>query len=232
MLIDSTKRECYNTTMLLALCLRGRMTNDRKRKHLQWTRQVDVPPSVGSASAPPDAIVLSTRERLIAALADRPQTVAQLAQAFGLAQPTVLDQVRRALRDGLIVEVTVAAEEKRFAAERYYAPAVPVIRQTDRELLEAACRALAADVASALLRHEGDLRAAFALTTLAREGWTFEDLRPYLGDTTQRLALGHDAGASPRQFPAHGLAWVEESVEFDLAADRPVEGEEREEASA
>lgn len=203
----------------------------RDRKQLRWIKQVQVS-SVADGTAP-RAAVLTTRERLVAALADRPQTVAQLAQSFDLAQPTVLEHVRRALREGLIVEVQVPAAEKRFAAERYYAPAVPVIRHPDRELLESACRGLAGEIADALARHQGDLQAAFAMTTLAREGWGFEELWPYLHDTIQRLAAGHDPGLpSHRQFPAHGLAWVEETVEFDLAVDHRAAQTVREEESA
>ena len=93
--------------------------NTHEHKQLRWIKQVQVPPrrSVGSATR---AISIPTaRERLIAALAERPQTVAQLAASFGLSQPTVLDHVRRALRDGVIIEVEVAPTERRFAAERY-----------------------------------------------------------------------------------------------------------------
>ena len=107
-------------------------------KQLHWFKQIQVPAPPSAALASPEAAVPTTRERLIAALADRPRTVAQLAQAFDLSQPTVLEHVRRGLRDGLIVEVQVAEGEKRFAAERYYAPAVPVIRQPDQELLQSA----------------------------------------------------------------------------------------------
>ncbi len=188
-----------------------------RRKQLRWVKQVPVPesPAVGSARSP--AVAATARERLVAALADRPQTVAQLAEAFGLSQPTVLDQVRRSLRDGLIVEVQVAPAERRFMAERYYAPTVPVIRAPDRELLESACRALAEDMAAALARHQGDLQAAFAMTGLAREGWAFADLRPYLDETIRRLARRHGTDpAPPTPLAPHGLAWVEETDEFAL----------------
>jgi len=146
--------------------------------------------------------------------------VAQLAQAFELSQPTMLDQVRRALRDGLISEVAVTEEERRFPAERYYATAVPVIRQPDREVLESACRGLAADVAAALTSNLGDLHAAFGLTHLAREGWSFEALWPYLEETISRLAIERVPGipeASPP--PSHGLAWVEEITEYAAPSD-------------
>ena len=203
------------------------------RKQLRWVKQVQVPSPASAGMAARDAAALTARERLVAALADRPQTVAQLAQSFDLAQPTVLEHVRRAVREGLVVEVQIPAAEKRFAAERYYAPAVPVIRHPDRELLESACRGLAGEIADALARHQGDLQAAFAMTTLAREGWGFAELWPYLHDTIQRLASGHDPGIpAHRQFPAHGLAWVEETVEFDLAVDHPAARAEREEESA
>jgi DNA-binding transcriptional ArsR family regulator len=198
---------------------------------LRWVKQVQVPVPPTATPAPIEAAALSTRDRLVAALADRPRTVAQLAQAFGLSQPTVLEQVRRALRDGLIVEVEVAEEEKRFAAERYYAPAVPVIRQPDRELLQSACRALADEAARALSRRQGDLQAAFAMTTLAREGWTFDDLWPYLHETVCRLALERVAGtAGPATPQPHGLAWVEDIAELAFASDDT--GAVREEESA
>lgn len=176
-------------------------------KELRWVKQVRVP-------APAPAVGPTARERLVAALADRPRTVAQLAQAFGLSQPTMLEQVRRALRDGLIAEVEVPEEEKRYRSERYYATAVPVVRQPDRELLETACRGLAEDVATALATNWGDLHAAFALTHLAREGWAFNDLWPYLQEAIGRRLLDRvDGFGGVRAIPPHGLAWVEEVAE-------------------
>ena len=203
----------------------------RNWKQLRWVadRRVPVPPAAGLA--PADAAASTPRERLVAALADRPRTVAQLAQTFGLSQPTMLEHVRRALRDGLIVEVEVAEEERRFAAERYYATAVPVIRQPDQEVLQSACRALAGEIGRVLSRSQGDLRSAFAMTALARDGWTFDDLWPYLHETIGRLAL-QQAGDLPH--PAaphrHGLAWVEDLAEFAPAPDG--DGTDREEESA
>jgi DNA-binding transcriptional ArsR family regulator len=196
--------------------------NSRGRKQLRWVKQVQVSPAAPSGQVPPEGAAPTTRERLVAALADRPQTVAQLARSFGLSQPTVLEHVRRAVGEGLLVEVQVPAAERRFVAERYYAPAVPVIRQPDRELLESACRSLAGEIADTLARHQGDLRAAFAMTTLAREGWAFGDLWPYLHATIERIARQHGLGF-PLSIhpPLHGLAWVEDVAEFDLASDDP-----------
>lgn len=192
-------------------------------KQLRWVKQVRVSSATSPRSAP--AFPPPTpRERLVAALADRPRTVAQLAQTFGLSQPTMLEQVRRALRDGLIVEVRVGDAEKRFPGERYYAPTVPVIRQPDRELLETACRGLADEVAAAMARNWGDVHAAFAVTHLAREGWTFDDLAPYLHETISRLVVHRVGGfGSLRGVPAHGLAWVEDIAVTD---DDPMAREE------
>lgn len=185
-------------------------------KQLRWVKQVRVS-SATAPSAPQGPFPLPTpRERLVAALADRLRTVAQLARVFGLSQPTMLEQVRRALRDGLVAEVPVADAEKRFPGERYYAPTVPVIRQPDRELLETACRGLADDVARAMAQSWGDVHAAFAVTHLAREGWTFEALAPYLHETVARLVVHRVSGfAVPRDVPGHGLAGVEEIPETD-----------------
>jgi len=181
-------------------------------KQLRWVKQVAVPVRPES----PRPIPFSSRDRLVAALADRPRTVAQLAQAFSLSQPTMLEQVRRALAEGLIVEVEVAPEERRFAAERYYAPAVPVIRAPDAEVLESACRVVSDEVAQVLRQNWGDLLAAFAITHLAREGWTVDDLWPYMDETIRRLVRDQLGGAvSPAATPQHGLAWVEEIVELD-----------------
>lgn len=183
------------------------------RKDLRWVKEVRVP---ATASAPFLADASTARDRLLAALADGPRTVAQVAQAFGLSQPTVLEQVRRAVRDGLIVEVQVAEDERRFAGERYYAAAVPCVRQPDRELLETACRALAGQFAAALNAHLGDLQAVFALTHLAREGWTFDDLWPYLNETIQRGVRDRMGGLAPlAAVPRHGLVWVEDIADDD-----------------
>ena len=189
-------------------------------KQLRWVKQVQVSTAALSAFTPASAAVPTPRERLVAALADRPRTVAQLAQAFGLSQPTMLEQVRRALRDGLIAEVQVAEEEKRFPAERYYATAVPVVRQPDRELMEAACRGLAGDVAAALSKNWGDLHAAFAMTHLARAGWAFEELWPYLHDTIARLVQEQVGGlGAPTPIAPHGLAWVEDVADDDVVPE-------------
>ncbi len=185
-------------------------------KQLRWVKQVRVPAPPTSVPAPAATTVPTPRERLVAALADQPRTVAQLAQTFGLSQPTMLEQVRRALRDGLITEVQVAAEEKRFPAERYYATTVPVVRQPDRELIESACRGLADEVATALARNWSDVHAAFAMTHLAREGWTFHDLWPYVQETITRRVLERVEGfGGVTAVPAHGLAWVEDVAETE-----------------
>ena len=88
-------------------------------KRLRWIRQTHVPVVGTSPRGAAGCATPTTRERLVAALADRLRTVAQLAQAFALSQPTMLEHVRRALRDGLIVEVRVAEAEKRYPSERY-----------------------------------------------------------------------------------------------------------------
>jgi hypothetical protein len=188
-------------------------------QRLHWLKQVQVP-DVGVART-----AVTARERLVGALAERPLTVAQLAQRFGVAQPTLLEQVRRAVRDGLIVEVDVPDEQRRYSSERYYAPAVPVIRAQDRDLLEPACRAIASELAAVLTRNEADLRAAFELTHLAQEGWQIRDLWPYLQDTVFQLALDRvtsfDAGSGPQP---HGLAWVEEIDAIDDTVSGAEEG--------
>ncbi len=185
-------------------------------KQLRWIKQVQVPALPAERSSSLRPLRLTSRDRLVAALAERPRTVAQLAQAFGLSQPTMLEQVRRALGDGLIVEVDVAPEERRFAAERYYAPAVPVVRAPDVDLLESACRAAADDVAAVLTTSWSDLLAAFSMTHLAREGWTIDDLWPYLHETIHRLVREQIEGAvTPAAIPHHGLAWIEEIEEIE-----------------
>lgn len=193
-------------------------------KQLHWVKQVRVPATDSPVLRPIPATGPTPRERLVAALADRPRTVAQLAQTFGLSQPTMLEQVRRAFRDGLIVEVQVAEEERRFPSERYYAPAVPVVREPDRELLQSACRALADAVATAVATNRADVQAAFAMTHLAREGWEFDDLRPYLHDMISRLVTervgGCRHGASN---PPHGLAWVEDISVIETQPTQPEE---------
>ncbi len=203
-----------------------------EHKRLRWIKQVQVSPHGLVRPTRGGAVMPTARERLVAALAVRPQTVAQLAASFGLSPPTVLDHVRRALRDGVIVEVEVAPTERRFAVERYYAPAVPVIRAQDRELIESACRAVAKDIAATMAAHRADLEAAFAMTTLAREGWSFTDLGPYLDETIRRLAAQHGTDMlSPQTPPSHGLAWVEDLDDFALESvgDPAVGAERREE---
>ena len=171
---------------------------------LRWMQRV-------TAAGETRADSVTARERLVMALVDGPRTVAQLARAFGLSQPTVLEQTRRALRDELIVEVAAPAGQRRVASERYYALAVPVVRQPDRDLLSPACSAVAQELAGALLRNQGDLLAAFAMTPLAREGWEFAELWPYLNETICQMALEAAVGfVEPRATRPHGLAWVDD----------------------
>jgi DNA-binding Lrp family transcriptional regulator len=175
---------------------------------------------VPARPAAPCPVPLSSRDRLVAALADRPRTVAQLAQSFRLSQPTMLEQVRRALADGLIVEVDVSPEERRFAAERYYAPTVPVIRAPDAEVIESACQAISHEMARVLRDNWSELLSAFAMTHLAREGWTFDDLWLYMDETIRRLVQEQMVGVVNRApIPDHGLTWVEEIVELDAARE-------------
>lgn len=188
-------------------------------KQLHWTKRVQIP-GRHPAEMP------TTRERLVAALAERPRTVAQLARQVGLAQPTMLEQVRRAIRDGLIVEVDVPMDHRRTAGERFYAPAVPVIRQADKELLEPACRALAIEMATALTEQRGDLLAAFAMTHLARDGWDFPAIWPYIHEMVFRLTIEQLDGLIASNLEAsHGLAWVEDLADSDVrVADVSEEG--------
>ena len=98
-----------------------------------------------------------------------------------------------------------------------------MIRQPDRELLESACRGLADEVAAALARNWSDVHAAFVMTHLAREGWTFHDLWPYVHETIARRVLDRVEGlGSAGVLPPHGLAWVE-----DVAETEPTEREEK-----
>lgn len=200
------------------------MTMDFARpKQLHWTNHVRVPALTSLATAQ-----TAPRDRLVAALAERPRTVAQLAQRLHLSQPTVLEQVRRALRDRLIIEVQLPESEKRSASERYYAPAVPVIRQPDHDQFESACRALANDLSVALTENWADLHAAFAVTHLAREGWTFDDLWPYLQDMIMRLAMER-VGSGLHAVPTgtHGLAWIQDLTDLEevpVALTAPEEG--------
>jgi len=107
-----------------------------------------------------------------------------------------------------------------------------VIRAQDRELIESACRAVAHDIAATMAAHRADLEAAFAMTTLAREGWSFTALGPYLDETIRRLAAQHGTDMlSPKTPPSHGLAWVENFDDFAIesAGDPAVGAERREE---
>lgn len=182
-----------------------------RSKRIHWSKQVRVPAAEPAGVANACGAAPSPRERLLAVLAERPQTVSQLAHALGVSPPTALEHVRRALRDGLIAEVLVPQDEKRFPAERYYAPAVPVIRQPDYELLESACRGLVGDMADALRRNQGDLLSAFAMTHLAREGWEFRDVWPYLQESIGRLVIERVGSlVGPVPVKPHGVMWIED----------------------
>lgn len=84
-------------------------------KRLRRIRQSYVPKEVTRSAS--GRALLDRRERLVAALADQPRTVAQLARQFGLSQPTMLQHRLAWVEDA----ATFEAEQVPEGTEEYVA---------------------------------------------------------------------------------------------------------------
>jgi DNA-binding transcriptional ArsR family regulator len=82
-----------------------------------------------------------TKEAILNLLIDKPKTVAQLAKALSLAQPTVLRHIGEMMASELLRESE--EWERRYPAERYYEPNFPIIKGDERDEFGAACEQMA-----------------------------------------------------------------------------------------
>jgi DNA-binding transcriptional ArsR family regulator len=115
-----------------------------------------------------------TKEEILNLMAREPKTISQLAQALNLSAPSVYSHINDLVKSELIRESE--EWEKRHPTERYYEPNFPVFKVEDCQEFLGICEEMAAEMAGIFSRKEADLRAAFAKTNLASDGWEFNDI--------------------------------------------------------
>ena len=150
-----------------------------------------------------------TKERILNAVAKQPGTIAGLAKALGLSQPTVHAHVNDLLASELLREAV--AWEKRHPAENYYEPNFPVVRAADRVAFDRICQALAADFAHAFESRLAEMQAALQANTLAGGKWRFADVAHFCFASAQRGArtkLEERRVLPRRRKHANGAEWV------------------------
>ncbi|MFL6278390.1 MAG: ArsR/SmtB family transcription factor [Blastocatellia bacterium] len=150
-----------------------------------------------------------TKEGILNLLADKPKTVAQLAKALNLAQPTILRHVGEMMTSELLRESE--EWERRYPAERYYEPNFPIIRADDHAAFESLCEEMSEALADLFAKRRNKLEAAFNKTGLPEGGWEFADLAQYLFARVQRGArktLEERGILPPPEKHTNGVEWV------------------------
>ncbi|MCI0488987.1 MAG: winged helix-turn-helix domain-containing protein [Blastocatellia bacterium] len=150
-----------------------------------------------------------TKEEILKIVAQEPRTVAQIAKAMDLSQPSIHTHVREMIESELLRESSEM--EKQYPSERYYEPNFPVVKADEVAEFEAICREASELVAGLFEKNSKRLEKAFDKTSLAERGWTFEDLGQFLFARIQRGArhLLEERGVFPsRQKHKNGVDWV------------------------
>ena len=127
-----------------------------------------------------------SREKMLNLLHSRPRTIAQLAAAARLSQPTVFRHLKHLLKCGLVRELQ--QEGKNYSFERYYVPNFPVVSRGDRIVFEKDIAALARSVAEVIEKGLRSSEIRFGATDLHREGWAYGVFANYLFHEVQRKA--------------------------------------------
>ncbi len=127
-----------------------------------------------------------TREEILNRLHEKPRTIAQLAKATKLAQPTIFRHVNDLVKSGLLKEFD--PDEKDYVVERYYRPNFPVVSQQDQDLFEADVSPLSNEIANLFAERLPDLKQKFARSESSNDGWSFEEFAHYLVHLIQRDA--------------------------------------------
>ena len=125
-----------------------------------------------------------TKEQILNLVHRDPSTVAQLAKATGLSQPTILRHVSEMVGDGLLSEL--ASQRKEYSFERYYAPGFPIVTRHDQELMASEVEKAASVQAGSLAAWLAGVKKLYAKTDAASSGWEFEEFAQYLFHRVQR----------------------------------------------
>ena len=150
-----------------------------------------------------------TKEKILNQVAQEPKTIAHLAKALSLSQPTVHTHINDMMTGELLRESE--AWEKKYPTERYYEANFPIIKETQRAEFESLCREMAERVADLFEQKRTQLESAFGKTGLEERGWEFSDVAQYLYACVQRggRRLLEERGVlTPRQKHKNGAEWI------------------------
>lgn len=150
-----------------------------------------------------------TKEEILNILAQEPSTITQIAEALGLAAPSVHTHVSDMLRSELLRE---AVEwQKTHPAERYYEPNFPVFKAEECEEFIALCEEMSKELVTIFEKRRPKMERAFSKTGLSQQGWKLTDITQclfanmYRGARTQLERRGL---LSSRKKHANGARWV------------------------
>src|SRR5919206_4515969 len=115
-----------------------------------------------------------TKEEILNLVAREPKTISQLAEALGLAPPSVYAHVNDMMKSELLRESI--EWEKKHPTERYYEPNFPVFRAEDCAEFEALCQEMVEQVAALFEKKRAQMERAFRKTGFASRGWELPDV--------------------------------------------------------
>lgn len=150
-----------------------------------------------------------TKEEILNAVARKPKTVAQVAKELGLSSPTVLTHIRALIESELLRESEDV--ERRYPAERFYAPNFPIVFADESAEFETLCQEIASDMADVFQKRSKLLQQMFSQTGLAVRGWEFADMTQYFYACTQRSAreeLERRGALRPAERHQNGAVWT------------------------
>jgi DNA-binding transcriptional ArsR family regulator len=155
-----------------------------------------------------------TKEEILNILAQEPSTITQIAEALGLAAPSVHTHVSDMLRSELLRE---AVEwEKTHPAERYYEPNFPVFKAEECEEFIALCEEMSKELVTIFKKRHRKMERAFGKTGLSQQGWELADITQclfanmYRGARTQLERRGLLSSREKHANGAQWLFWAEE----------------------
>jgi DNA-binding transcriptional ArsR family regulator len=150
-----------------------------------------------------------TKEEILNILAHEPSTITQIAEALGLAAPSVHTHVTDMVRSELLRE---AVEwEKTHPAERYYEPNFPVFKAKECAEFIALCEEMSKDLATLFEKKRQKMEHAFRKTGLSKQGWELSDVTQCLFANMYRGArslLQQRGLLSLPEKHANGAKWI------------------------
>jgi len=156
-----------------------------------------------------------TKEEILNILAQEPGTITQIAEALGLAAPSVHTHVSEMLGSELLREAI--DWEKSHPAERYYEPNFPVFRADECEEFQALCEEMSQDLVRLFEKQHQKMGRAFRKTGLAERGWELSDVTQclfaniYRGARTRLEEQGLLASREEHKNGARWVFWAEEA---------------------